>query len=232
MGTVACWCSMTCPDPEVLCAPFVPARGTARVLITSTRQSAANPGERPSLSTCSALPRRRRSWPGGQAWTMRQGRLRWLPRWGTCRWRWRWPRRSSGPARGVRAVSGPAAGDVGRRVPDRGRRAAVPARFARAVLLSLQAVRAADRTGVCTRVMEIMAVLSAAGVRRELLYAAGQAGVLASGRHRVAAGPVDRVLEWLERPVPADLQPGRPDRHPAPSGGAGDPQTCWPAEGS
>ena len=65
------------------------------------------------------------------------------------------------------------------------------------MLLSLQAVRAADRTGVCTRVMEIMAVLSAAGVRRELLYAAGQAGVLASGGHRVAAAPVDRVLEWL-----------------------------------
>ena len=62
-----------------------------------------------------------------------------------------------------------------------------PPGFARAVLLSLQAVRAADRTGVCTRVMEILSVLSAAGVRRELLHAAGRAGVLASGRHRVAA---------------------------------------------
>ena len=72
-----------------------------------------------------------------------------------------------------------------------------PPGVARAVLLSLQAVRAADRTGVCTRVMEIMAVLSAAGVRRELLYAAGQAGVLASGGRRVAADLVDRVLEWL-----------------------------------
>ena len=50
---------------------------------------------------------------------------------------------------------------------------------------------------MCTRVLEIMAVLSPTGVRRELLYAAGQAGVLASGRHRVAAGPVDRVLKWL-----------------------------------
>ena len=65
------------------------------------------------------------------------------------------------------------------------------------MLLSLQAVRAADRAGVCTRVMEIMAVLSAAGVRRELLYAAGQAGVLASGRQRVSPAQVDRVLEWL-----------------------------------
>jgi DNA-directed RNA polymerase specialized sigma24 family protein len=72
-----------------------------------------------------------------------------------------------------------------------------PPNFTRAVLLSLQAVRAADRTGACTRVMEIMSVLSAAGVRRELLHAAGQAGVLTSGRHRVAANQVDRVLDWL-----------------------------------
>jgi RNA polymerase sigma factor (sigma-70 family) len=72
-----------------------------------------------------------------------------------------------------------------------------PAGLARAVSLSLQAVRAADRTGVCTRVMEIMAGLSPAGVHRELLYSAGQAGVLASGGRLVAAGLVDRVLEWL-----------------------------------
>jgi RNA polymerase sigma factor (sigma-70 family) len=72
-----------------------------------------------------------------------------------------------------------------------------PAGLARAVLLSLQAVRAADRTGVCTRIMEVMAGLSPAGVHRELLYSAGQAGVLASGGRLVAAGLVDRVLEWL-----------------------------------
>ncbi len=65
-----------------------------------------------------------------------------------------------------------------------------------AVLLSLQAVRASDRTGVCHRVMEIMAVLSAAGVRRDLLHVAGRAGVLVSGR-RVAPATVDRALEWL-----------------------------------
>jgi RNA polymerase sigma factor (sigma-70 family) len=72
-----------------------------------------------------------------------------------------------------------------------------PPSVARAVLLSLHAVRAADRTGICTRVMEIMAGLSPAGVHRELLYSAGQAGVLASGGRLVAAGLVDRVLEWL-----------------------------------
>ena len=65
------------------------------------------------------------------------------------------------------------------------------------MLLSLAAIRAADKTGMCTRVIEIMAVLSAAGVRRELLHVAGRAGVLASGGHRVEAALVDRVLEWL-----------------------------------
>src|SRR6185295_13769839 len=72
-----------------------------------------------------------------------------------------------------------------------------PPSVARAVLLSLHAVRAADRTGICTRVMEIMAGLSPAGVHRELLYSAGQAGVLASGGRLVPADLVDRVLEWL-----------------------------------
>jgi RNA polymerase sigma factor (sigma-70 family) len=72
-----------------------------------------------------------------------------------------------------------------------------PTGLTRAVLLSLQAVRAADRTGICTRVMEIMAGLSPAGVRRELLYSAGKAGVLASGGRLVAADLVDRVLDWL-----------------------------------
>ena len=72
-----------------------------------------------------------------------------------------------------------------------------PLSLERTVQLSMQAVRTADRTGVCIRVLEIMSVLSAAGVRREVLYAAGQAGVLGSGRHRVAAGPLDQVLKWL-----------------------------------
>jgi RNA polymerase sigma factor (sigma-70 family) len=72
-----------------------------------------------------------------------------------------------------------------------------PLDLARTVLLSLQAVRAADQTGVCIRVMEIMSGLSSAGVHRGLLYSAGQAGLLASGGRLVAAELVDRVLEWL-----------------------------------
>ncbi len=72
-----------------------------------------------------------------------------------------------------------------------------PRGVAETVLLSLDAVQAGDQAGVCTGAMEIMAVLSGAGVRRELLHAAGRAGVLAKGGHRVAAALVDRALEHL-----------------------------------
>jgi len=68
---------------------------------------------------------------------------------------------------------------------------------ARAVLLSLEAVRAADHAGMCTRVMEIMAMLLGARVNRELLHAAGLAGMLASGGEAVAAAAVDRALTRL-----------------------------------
>jgi tetratricopeptide (TPR) repeat protein len=71
---------------------------------------------------------------------------------------------------------------------------------AKAVLLSLQTVQVADQSGVWTRVMEIAAVLSAAGVRREVLHTAGHAGVLARGgrRSRVSAALVDRALVRLQ----------------------------------
>jgi tetratricopeptide (TPR) repeat protein len=70
---------------------------------------------------------------------------------------------------------------------------------AEAVLLSLDAVRADDQAVVCTGVMEVIAVLSAAGVRRDLLYAAGAAGVLANGGQgaEVSADLVDRALGQL-----------------------------------
>ncbi len=69
--------------------------------------------------------------------------------------------------------------------------------IADAVLLSLEAIRSADKTGLCTQVMETMAVLSTAGVRRELLLAPGQRGELIIGKHRVTAARVDRALAQL-----------------------------------
>ena len=98
-----------------------------------------------------------------------------------------------------------------------------PPSVARTVLLSLRAVRAADRTGICTRVMEIMAGLSPAGVHRELLYSAGQGGSAGQRRAPGGGGPGRPGTGMAQRPVPPDPQPGWPDRCYAPPGSAGDP---------
>jgi hypothetical protein len=72
-----------------------------------------------------------------------------------------------------------------------------PHRTAEAVLLSLEAVRAGDQGTMCAGIMEIIAVLSGAGVRRELLHDAAQAGVLADGEERATATLVDQALDEL-----------------------------------
>jgi tetratricopeptide (TPR) repeat protein len=69
--------------------------------------------------------------------------------------------------------------------------------MAAAVQLSVEAASAADPLGVCTGVMELLAVLSPTVVRRDLLRAAGQAGTLLGGGRRVAAPMVDQALERL-----------------------------------
>lgn len=71
-----------------------------------------------------------------------------------------------------------------------------PRGVAESVMLSLNAVQASDQTGVSSRVMTSVAVLSAAGVRRELLYVAGQMSALCD-RGPVDAATVDRALERL-----------------------------------
>ena len=86
-------------------------------------------------------------------------------------------------------------GDRARRAG--GETATYPQGVAEAVLLSLEAAYAADRLGVCTGVMELMAMLSPAAVRRDLLRAAGQAGTLLGRGRRVAAPMVDQALERL-----------------------------------
>ena len=182
-------------DPEVV-RRFIPVGGAARVLITSTRQPAANLGSAVPVDVFSAdeasaflagqtglddeagaaavaaalehLPLALALAASVMAGHQRSG------------YGWYLDRLQAVPA------------DVSLIGDDR-----YPLSVVRAMLLSLQAVRAADRTGICTRVMEIMAGLSPTGVNRELLYSAGQAGVLASGGRLVAADLVDRVLEWL-----------------------------------
>jgi tetratricopeptide (TPR) repeat protein len=74
-----------------------------------------------------------------------------------------------------------------------------PRGTAAAVLLSLETVGAGDETGTCGAVMNLLAVLSASGVRRSLLHAAGRDGLPGRGEPLAAAGPevVDAALARL-----------------------------------
>ena len=183
-------------DPEAL-RPYIPARGAARVLITSTRPPAANlaigvPVDVFSADEALRFLAGRTGLDDDAGAAAVAGVLGHLP----LALALAAPvieRQDHGYARYLnRLQTIPVevflTGDDGQSYPHG---------VARTVLLSLAVIRAADPTGVSTGVMEIMAVLSAAGVRRELLHAAGQAGALASGGRRVEAALVDRVLEWL-----------------------------------
>jgi RNA polymerase sigma factor (sigma-70 family) len=183
-------------DPDAL-RPFIPVGGTAQVLITSTRHAALNLGTAVPVDVFSADDAL--SFLTGQTGQddvagaaevaavlghlplalalaapvikgQRHGYARYLDR--------------------LQTMPAEASLTADDRNP-------YPTGFARAVLLSLAAIRAADKTGTCARVIAIMAVLSAAGVHRELLHIAGRAGVLVGGGRRVAANLVDQVLEWL-----------------------------------
>ena len=181
-------------DPDAL-RPFLPAGGAARVLITTTRQSVVNLGTSIQVDVFSAdealefLDERTGLDEAGAAAVAAE--LGHLPlalaqaasviagqhmEYGTYLERLR-----------ALPVDEHLLGEEGQPYPPG---------VAEAVLLSLDAVRAGNQGGVCTGVMEIMAVLSAAGVRRDLLHAAGQAGILVGG-HRVAAAPVDWALAHL-----------------------------------
>jgi tetratricopeptide (TPR) repeat protein len=70
-------------------------------------------------------------------------------------------------------------------------------RAAEAVLLSLDAVRAARQAGAAAGILEVTAVLSAAGVSRALLGTCGEAGALSADGHRVSAAMVDHALAQL-----------------------------------
>jgi hypothetical protein len=74
-----------------------------------------------------------------------------------------------------------------------------PQGVAEAVLLSLEAAWTADPLGVSTGVMEMVAMLSPAAVRCDLVRAAGEAGTLLGGGRRVAASMVDQALERLNK---------------------------------
>jgi hypothetical protein len=70
---------------------------------------------------------------------------------------------------------------------------------AAAVQLSLEGVPAGDDTGICAAVMELVAVLSAAGVRRTLVHEAARVGVLGGDVQagELPAEVADRALARL-----------------------------------
>jgi tetratricopeptide (TPR) repeat protein len=74
-----------------------------------------------------------------------------------------------------------------------------PRGVAAAVLLSIEGVQADDGTGAAVTVMELLSVLSPAGVRRTMMHAAGQQGVLgrATRPGGLGADAVDQALARL-----------------------------------
>ena len=185
-------------DPAVL-QPFLPAAGSARVIITSNQQSVANLG--------ASVPVDVYTEPEALAFLAE--------------------RTGSADAAGARAVAAElgclplalaqaAAVITGQHLGygtylDRLRGMPVgellrpvkagqyPRGVAAAVLLSLEGVRGSDDTGACTTVMELLAVLSAAGVRRTLVQEAARQGVLGRDNQagELSAEVVDRALGRL-----------------------------------
>jgi Tetratricopeptide repeat/NB-ARC domain len=183
-------------DPDVL-RPFIPAAGKAGVLITSTQQSVASlgasmPVEVFSAEEALALLCGRTGLPDERRAAAVAAELGYLPLALTL------------------AAAVIAAQHLGYEAylerlrtlrleehltPGRDQR--YPPGVARALLLSLEALQAADHAGVRTRVMEVMAVLSGSRVNLELLHAAGPADKRASAGEAVAAAAVDRALTQL-----------------------------------
>jgi DNA-directed RNA polymerase specialized sigma24 family protein len=182
-------------DPDVL-RPFVPTAGAAHVLVTSSQQSAATLGASVAVDVFTAEEALALlTGPAGAADTAKAAALAaelgYLP---------------LGLAQAAAVIAGHGlehgtylerlrAVPAGEHLADRDGHPSAAA----AVSLSVRAARAADRTGVCARMLEIIAMLSEAGVRRQLLHAARQAGMLAVGGRGVPAATVDRALEWLSR---------------------------------
>jgi hypothetical protein len=171
-------------DPAVL-RPFIPAAGAARILIT-----AAHP---PVTELGTAVPVG--AFSPAEALAILGGRTAWA---------------DSADAAAVAAELAylPLALDLAATVIAEQRLACpdflatmqarpAPPGVAGVAQLAADTACAADRLGVCLAVTELMALLPSAGTRRDLLYAAGQAGTLLGGGRRVSPALVDRALARL-----------------------------------
>ena len=186
------------PDADVL-RPYVPAAGAAQVLITGGRRSLTNLGADVlvDMFTAKEAVTFLAAWTGladGPGAAAVAAELGYVP---------------LGLAQAAAVISRQklAYGTYLERLRAlpveeylaREQRQPYPHGTAEAVLLSLDAVRSTDRDGTCTAVMELMAVLSSAGVCRDLLYAAGQVDVLHRRRRwpRRNTAMVDQALVQL-----------------------------------
>jgi tetratricopeptide (TPR) repeat protein len=182
-------------DPELL-GPFLPAAGEARVIITSNQQSVGYLGagvavdvftEREALTFLAARTGQADA-VGAQALAGELGRL---------------PLALAQAAAVIASQHLPYSVylDRLRRLPTADLLAPAevgqyPQGVAAAVLLSLDAVQVGDDTGLCRAVMDLLAVLSAAGVSRSLVYAAGQEGLRGRDGPLAGLGP-----EVMDRPL-------------------------------
>lgn len=186
-------------DPGLL-RPFVPAAGTARVLITGAREPMAGLGTHVPVDVFSAE----------EALALLDGRTGLADEVGASAVAAELGHLPLALDQAAALIAGqhlgyadylaklralPAMGSLAR--GEDGEEQPSSLGMAEAVLLSLEAASAADPLGVCTGVIELMAVLSPATVRRDLLRAAGQAGTLLGGGRRVAAPMVDQALGRL-----------------------------------
>jgi hypothetical protein len=190
-------------DPDLL-RPYLPVAGAARVVVTSNRQSVAELGAEvgvevftPGEAAAFLAGRTGLDDPGGVGELA--GELGFLPL---------ALAQAAAVIRGQHLAYVTYLGRL-RALPvaqylTRGPGQPYPHGVAEAVLLSLEAVRAGDRAGSCGAVLEVMSVLSAAGVRRDLLQAAGQEGALSDEDPEagVTAAVVDAAVERLaEQPL-------------------------------
>jgi hypothetical protein len=205
-------------DPAVL-RPFIPAAGAARVIITSNEQSMGDLGASVPLDVFTeeeglAFLAERTGSGDVQGARMVAAELGYLP---------------LALAQAAAVIAGQRLGygtylDRLRALPTRellrpAEAGQYPRGVAAAVLLSVEAVRTADDTGAAVAVMELLAVLSAAGVRRSMIHAAGRHGVL--GQEGQAAGGPGACP--ASRGVATDVQRRRLGRSGSPPGDAGDP---------
>ena len=184
-------------DPDVL-LPFVPAGGASRVLITSSLRSVANLGLSVDVDVFTPA----------EAETFLVGRTGLADRPGAAAVAAELGFLPLALAQAAAVIAGQylSYGTYLERlralpvqeylIRERGQ--PYPDGVAETIVLSLAAIRTGEHGSVCVAVMEIMAVLSAAGVRRELLYDVGQAGLLPGGGETgVPPAVIDAVLAQL-----------------------------------